>query len=372
VWNTRRSKSSQPYRLQISDNIIGFSSTIITSVMDSAKVSMSSKRPPIFILGNRRSGTTLLRLLLTCHRDIVIPPEGGFIWTLGWKYDWIKEINRIDVANFVNDLFKLDNTQDWEIDRKSLLCRLEELVPCEYPLLIDGVYCEYAEKRFPGKNRWGDKTTGYLDFLPQLRRYFPYAQYIHIVRDGRSVVASFKNVPHLSSHIEDASLEWIQGIRQVGRFRRTVNPDRFIEIKYEDLVSNPEKQLRNLCEFLHEPYDAEMLNYWKLNRRDRLEPERHLGWKYLTLEKITTRRISSWQDELSKEEVERFLLFAWKELSRLGYTDESDLSIFRPMYWAWFYVILYSAVYLFVRVVKAKLRPLKACISYQFKRNFRT
>jgi hypothetical protein len=338
--------------------------------MDSTKINPSLEQSPIFILGNRRSGTTLLRLLLTCHKDIVVPPEGGFIWTLGWKYDCIEEIGRIDATNLVNDLFGLNNTQDWELDRKSLLHRLEELVPCGYPLLIDAVYREYAEKRFPGKSRWGDKTTGYLDFLPQLDRYFPAAQYIHIVRDGRSVVSSFKNVPHLSSHIEDASLEWVRGIRRVARFRQAVNPDRFIQIKYEDLVSSPERQLRELCEFLGEPYDEDMLSFWKLNRRDRLEPERHLGWKYLTLEKITTSRVSSWQEELSEEELGIFSLFARKEMIGLGYSSDSNISIFKPRLCVRLYVIFRSIVYSLVQEIKIFLRPLKACLFYRFRRNF--
>jgi hypothetical protein len=317
---------------------------------------------PIFVIGNRRSGSTLLRLMLTSHKNIAIPPEGGFIWVLGWKYDHLRVINQHHLQRFVDDLFMLGNTQDWKLDRESLIHHLGELVPCTFPQIIDGVYNEYVNRKFPGKVRWGDKTTGYVNYLDQTNRYFPNAQFIHLLRDGRAVVASYKNVPHLSNNVRDAALDWVWSLKKIIDFGRKIGPEKFIEIKYEDLVREPERELNQLCEFLNEPFDSNMMNFWMMNREEQLEPERHLGWKALTLEKVTTKRVSEWEVELSESEIQIFDAIAGDMNTKLGYgsISESDL----PLYDA-IEVLIAPITHSANQKLKKNLRPIKARMLYE-------
>lgn len=305
----------------------------------------------------------MLRLMLAAHPNIGIPPEGGFIVRLGWKYGHLREFSNRTVERFVDDLFALETTQDWNFDKDKLLSHLQELAPCSFSVLINGVYQEYLRRVFPGKERWGDKTTWYLDYLPQINRYFPQAKFIHIIRDGRAVAASFKRVPHLSSDVQQAALEWHWSVGSIIRFGKRVGTDRYIEIRYEELVEKPEELLHRICKFLQEPYSSKILAFWDENRERRLEPSRHLEWKELTLHPITKSQILKWQEELSSKEISELWAIAGKTMGRCGYRNEGIDDSATESY----KIRAQSIKYQVVRVIKKRLRPLlhysKAAIS---------
>ena len=58
---------------------------------------------------------------------------------------------------------------------------------------IAAVFETYAAEH--GKERWGDKTPLYMQYLPLLERLFPDARFVHLVRDGRDAALSFLSVP---------------------------------------------------------------------------------------------------------------------------------------------------------------------------------
>jgi len=316
---------------------------------------MANHEPPIFILGNRRSGTTMLRLMLTSHPNIAVPPEGGFLVRLGWKYGNKEFCSSESILKLIDDLFKVDNTEDWQLDRDALTVHLEKLIPCNFSTIISAIYQEYIRQKFPGKVRWGDKTTWYLDYLPMINLYYPDAQFIHLIRDGRDVAASFKAVPHLPSNVEQSAMEWAWCTRTIAQFGRTLAPNRFTEVRYEALVQKPEEELNRICQFVHEPYSIEMLDFAKKNRENTLEPIRHLGWKGLTLEDVTTSQIGKWQEELSTDESQSFLAIAGRMMRNLGYCDEpSDQPLALQIGYKKRYFIYQTK-----RALSRKLRPWK-------------
>ena len=78
---------------------------------------------PLFVIGNPRSGTTLLRLMLTCHPAVIIPPECGFVIWLKRKYfNWAlaDSGNTAIVNELVNDLFECRKFETWELDQASV------------------------------------------------------------------------------------------------------------------------------------------------------------------------------------------------------------------------------------------------------------
>lgn len=264
----------------------------------------------------------MLRLMLTSHPNIVVPPEGGFIVLLGLYYGNYTFKNEIQIEEFIDRLFKIDKFQDWCLDKDELIPKLNEYLPRSYPTIIDEIYKFYTEKHFPGKKRWGDKSTGlYMEeYLPVIHKLFPNSKFIHIYRDGRSIAASYRGVPHLSSDIEHVALEWSWNINNITNFGHKIGGDAYYEIKYEDLVNNPEEELVSICEFVDESYDSSMLDFPRYNRELVLEPKRHLLWKGLTLQAVSKTRIDSWKNELTQEEINLFEAIAGKVLRDLGYS----------------------------------------------------
>ena len=78
---------------------------------------------PLFIIGNQRSGTTLLRLMLTCNSKIIIPPECSFIIWLFDKYSNWKPLNSsnfLKVTSFRDDLFECKKFETWHLSKKNI------------------------------------------------------------------------------------------------------------------------------------------------------------------------------------------------------------------------------------------------------------
>src|SRR5262249_35446578 len=131
---------------------------------------MAADRPapmarPIFIVGCGRSGTTLLRLMLDSHPAIAAGEETKFL---------------TDLEPIVGEHWRLLHT--YGFDRAWWLDRIRAF--------YGGFLEEYATRR--GKRRWAEKTPGYTFHLAFLDELFPDAQYLHLIRDGRDVVASFR------------------------------------------------------------------------------------------------------------------------------------------------------------------------------------
>ena len=132
--------------------------------------------PPLLVLGVRRSGTTLLRVMLDRHPDLAVPDESYFIPQLADR-----QPAQIDVDAFIDDLRRLPTIRDWAVPLDEVRARLRPGMPLGQA--IGAVYETYAARH--GKSRWGDKTPMYMQRLPLLERLFPDARYVHLIRDGR-------------------------------------------------------------------------------------------------------------------------------------------------------------------------------------------
>jgi len=272
--------------------------------------------------------------MMTSHPNIVIPPEGDFLVRLGWKYD-AKGISSGNLDAFIDDLFGMENIQDWEIQKESLEARLRKSSPLRYAEAAEEIYKEYNSVKFAGsKNRWGDKTTWYSNYIPQILDYYPDMMIVHLVRDARAVAASYKRVDHLSDDPIKSALDWLWINHVIERAKNRMESRAYYRIRYEDLVRDPEKELISLCEFLDEPFDDVMLDYWLLNRNNNLEPKRHLGWKGKTLEQVTTTQIDEWKSILSREEINAINELAGKALARYHYElPDMKMDPSREVYW---------------------------------------
>src|SRR3990170_5812962 len=152
-------------------------------------------KPPIFIIGNPRSGTTLLRLMLTCHHNIVIPPECGFaIWWHKKYKNWDVDSSRCCLNEFMNDLFNSRKFETWNLKRELLEQFLAERRDQNYSDLISSIYEFYARQQKEKFERWGDKNNFHINHIETISGLFSEAKFIHIVRDGRDIACSYRKL----------------------------------------------------------------------------------------------------------------------------------------------------------------------------------
>lgn len=190
--------------------------------------------PPIFVVGSPRSGTTLLRLILDSHPRISCGEETHFLRRLG---------------SIVGDDWPLVAT--YSLDRAWWLDRIRDL--------YTSFQAEVLARS--GKARWAEKDPTYtlhLDFIDEL---FPDALYVHLLRDGHDVVASFRDRWGYRAAARAARGEWARYVRAAQALGRRLPSERFTEIRYEHLVAEPEPVVRGLFEFLGEDWHPEVLDF---------------------------------------------------------------------------------------------------------------
>jgi hypothetical protein len=118
-------------------------------------------------------------------------------------------------------------------------------------------YGLYAEQH--GKERWGDKSPSYVRRMRKVHAVLPEARFVHLIRDGRDVALSQLEVHHGADEVGQAAADWVAGIEKARRASRRL--DGYVELRYEDLVDDPEPCLRRVCELVDLDFDPAMLDY---------------------------------------------------------------------------------------------------------------
>lgn len=290
---------------------------------------------PVFIIGSPRSGTSLLRLIATSHSKIIIPPECGFIVWLHDKYGRWNVSDTVDreIRNqYLDDLYACKKFDTWELERDTLETLLLEQNPQDYASLCAAVVIAFGRKLKESPIVWGDKNNFHTDYLPLLQRIYPEARFLHIVRDGRDVACSYREVmehrsaspyaPRLPTDIQKIAEEWSSNVLGVERHLGKLPASTRRLVRYEDLVENPQLEIMSICRWLELPFEEQMLRPHEVNGKLNLEPALTLNWKRRTLEPVSTDTVGRFQELLSVEEKARFASVAGDTLSLFGYTSQ--------------------------------------------------
>jgi hypothetical protein len=296
---------------------------------------MEAAESPFFVIGSPRSGTTLLRLLLTSHPSLVIPPECGFITWLHPEYgDWrrLEFSDREHVHQFAQAVRNARKFETWRIDTNDIAQAVAAAHPATYAQACGCIYRLFCHRVGKASAMWGDKNNFYLTHIGLLRNIFPQARFVHIVRDGRDVACSYREVmamgsnsvyrPELPIELEQIARRWSDDIRAIRKELDPIEGVSAIELRYEDLTSAPETELEGVCKFLGVDFAPTMLTFYDANRRNELEPSVTLDWKRRTLEPISTGTVGQYRKVLSAVDIERFDEVAGAELRRYRYIND--------------------------------------------------
>lgn len=282
----------------------------------------SKKQDPFFILGNPRSGTSLLRLMLNSHPEIVVPPECGFLLWLSDKYAYQSSYDEHTYSNFVDDLFKTKKIETWGIQKEKLLGKIKAAQPKDYTSMTSIVYSHYAMEKEKKPRLHGDKNNYYISEIDKIEKLFPQAKLIYIVRDGRDVAASYLKIknsqissqykPTLPQSIENIASDWSKSTLKAQTMQKQPNT---CVILYEHLVRDPERTLSTICTHLNVDYSDSMLQFY--NNND--EPVDFLQWKAKTKHPVDTSSLGSYKRELSQKQILSFEQHAHDALKAFNY-----------------------------------------------------
>jgi hypothetical protein len=274
------------------------------------------RKPPVFLLGSQRSGTTMLRLMLNNHPNLAIPHESAFITIYFRKLGDYGDLSRKENARkLLGDVARHPLVLRGKLiaDPEAVLARPIH----DYRDFVDAIFQCYADAL--GKARWGDKTPFYTPDIDVIRRIFPTAKIVHLVRDGRDVVLSQRSIEWMSGNLPKLVLDW-QWKTSIAHKVGAVLGEDFLEVRYEDLVRRPEEILRQICSFIGEAYDPTMLNY-SVNATD-VVPSGSLKWHRNSVKPPDPTQLEKWKTKLSKSERILFEQLAGETLDLFGYERE--------------------------------------------------
>ena len=262
----------------------------------------------------------MLRVMFEQHPDMAIPPESYFpvsFWRRRDRYAGVG--GGIDMAVLATDLLRHDRFRAWRVDPELVRGELTGTAP-DFAEAIRRVYALYASSH--GKRRYGDKTPPFLMHMRMLAEQFPEARFIHLVRDGRDVVLSLRDQPFAPSSFTGAAEYWAGRVERARQAGERLGPGRYRELRYEDLVADPERRLRGLCEFVELEFRPEMLSYEdvsnipltdKMKRSGVIRPPGASG--------------RSWRTQMAKRQLAVVEAVAGEQLTAFGYEVATTPSI---------------------------------------------
>jgi hypothetical protein len=246
----------------------------------------------IFLIGAPRSGSTLLLRMLGSNPAVYAPPEPHLMTPLAHLgyYDTVEKapydpiITQRGLREIVGEL------PNGEADYLDALRAFTDTI---YRRLLDA-----TEHRL-----LLDKTPAYVLVLDFLAKLYPEARYIVLTRNPLAVwssyVESFFDGDHEAAHRHNPLME--RYVPAIARFLRE-KPVTLHHVRYEELVQNPEKEVRELCDYLGIEYTDAMVNYGE-RAENRKETTRGLGDPITVAKETrpTTKSLARWAEDMSGE-----------------------------------------------------------------------
>src|SRR6478609_843574 len=274
-----------------------------------------SDEPSIFpfFVGAPRSGTTLVRAIFNAHPDMAVPDESNFVSILARGRRRYDGSDGFAASLFLNDLFEQRRFRRWRLSKEDVQIAFDGHPPMDLAEAVRTVFALYARRN--GKTRYGDKTPSYVLHVSMLADLFPESRFIHVIRDGRDVALSMLDVDFGPRSIGGAAQLWkahVQAGRDAGH---RLGPSRYQEIRYEDLLEDPETAVTSLCGFIDLPFNPEMLRYFE--RSETITSPAAWSRRHLALP--PTKGLRDWRAQMSRRDADLFDVLAGDLLAELGY-----------------------------------------------------
>jgi hypothetical protein len=273
---------------------------------------------PIFIVGAPRSGTTMLQYRLRNHPRISLPTgESHFIIPLCQNSTKFEDLSKIENVRAVLAAMYKQSAEFLNSDLHGIKFDMDKLARELYaegrnsiPAIISGVFEKNA--RGEGKVRWGDKTPYYVLHMTKLLEWFPDAQIIHIIRDGRDVALSLFGRRHDFGvyNVYHAAKYWQQYVEVGCETGAQLESNVYMEVRFEDILNDPTGSFKKICAFLGEEYNDIMFN---------IHPVEDPGKTPLVHQPILAGNKEKWRRGMTSWQVWIFEAAAGGTLERLGY-----------------------------------------------------
>lgn len=319
-----------------------------------------NKARPLFVTGTARSGSTLLSQILSVNKEIMVASDpyfplfrslrnaiihycgsGDLLYTfepMSPLQDYYFTDERIRVMDTIQsaNLNIPFNSQEWPQLLEAIRTRssyecvdlapyLDKLIDSNYREIVENGLNIVASARQARSWKWvGIKEVWTVEFFAPLASTFPEARFIILLRDPRAIIASMLAIEAIDtaqvSHILSYARHW----RKYAAFALHYQLDPLFEkrlhvLTYEQLVSEPEQKVRELCDFLQVDYTSEMLDtnqFVNFSHASRWQGNSSFG---SSMNEISIQPLEYWRSKLKPEVLKLIDFICGPEMQLLGY-----------------------------------------------------
>lgn len=272
---------------------------------------------PIQFVGTQRSGSNLLRVMLN-QLDAISAPHPPHILKTFFPLLHLYG-NLDDTQNFER---LVDDVCEWvrinPVPWDTVLQPVEILKQCERHTLIEVFMRIYEQKAVHDRAQfWCCKSMESVNYYGALEASDISPFYIHIYRDGRDVALSFMKAPVGPKHIYFLAEKWKNEQALSLQLQTQVSEERFIPVRYEELIHNPSQVLRFICSKLKIPYSDAVMDYFH-STESIVTANSGRMWSNVT-KPVMGDNHDKFRREFTKEQLVIFERVAGEMLIRLGY-----------------------------------------------------
>jgi hypothetical protein len=253
--------------------------------------------------------------MLAAHPEMWVPPESYWIERVVGVRPRLERGATFDQAGFLAELGADQRFLAWGLPLDAVESALAEAPPADLADAVRRVFEAYS--RSEGRTRWADKTPIYVLIMESIAGLLPEARFVHLIRDGRDVAASYASVPWGPRSFTTAATRWRRHVTAGRRSGRVLGPERYLELRYERLVEAPEAELARLCAFLDLEFTPQMLDYSGASERI-LRATSHTEHVAGVRDPLDPQR-RSWRQSSSPEQAAWFEAVAGPLRAELGY-----------------------------------------------------
>lgn len=277
---------------------------------------------PIILLATERSGSNLLRAILSSHSAVASPPPAGLVDALARVQPrYFPPDQPPHLLEFVEDAITLTQTHlnpwDIELAPQMIMERMNAGSLWELLRVMNEIYAEHA-----GCSFWCSKEPGLIKYVYEIREHLPNAKFVYLARDGRDVAISKLRGGVHELNVYSIAQGWAS--EQMPCLRALNDPlfkDHLFMLKYEDLIENSEAQVRSLMDFIGLEFESSQLEFYK-DKNILSHSKKSRFWKNLA-KPINTSNKGRYKHGLGMKQIEIFESVAWEEMKLLGYPLES-------------------------------------------------
>ena len=223
---------------------------------------------PLFVVSMWRSGSSLLYALLNKHPQVGLMYEADLLLL---KPVFLKPKARSDWAErwqFWNGAFARHGVSPDQIPQGL----------ADFPAAFSAAHQLYARRK--QATIWGDKSPNYFDRLNEMADDFPHARFIIVWRDPNGTANSILRAASLGNSYFSRKGAAHCGLLGYARFKKETDHllqrgKPVCQINYEDLIADTPAVMRQVCEFLHIPYDDALSSLEGADRSAILPGEHH-------------------------------------------------------------------------------------------------